>query len=83
MNEKNKWKEFAIGQFFSDCDLTKAPALFDELLEVQIEEEFDAVLQKFNVAVWQPFEAMLYLSLVDAVHMCAHTAQYYADRGDE
>ena len=79
---KNKWKGFAIGQYFSG-DLGNENVIFDALMEVNSEEEFDAVLEKFDIEVWAPFEQMYYRELVSSLVDCAMNAQVTEARGDK
>lgn len=79
---KDKWKGFAIGQYFSG-DLENENIIFDELMEANSEEEFDAVLEKFDIAVWEPFEYMYYKDLLQSLESCASHAQATEARGDK
>ena len=77
---QNKWKEFAIGQFFSAADadaITNMDEIYDELIEVSNEEEFEALREKSGLSVWYPFEGMNYSDFVDSCQGCAITAQRY------
>jgi hypothetical protein len=79
---KDKWKGFAIGQYFSG-DLADENLIFDALLETSSEEEFDAVLAKFDIAVWEPFETVHHLNLINALYDCAMNAQVTESKGDK
>lgn len=77
---QNKWKEFAVGQFFSAADtdaITNMDEIYDALIEVSNEEEFEALLEKSGLSVWHPFEGMNYSDFVDSCQSCAITAQRY------
>jgi hypothetical protein len=75
---QNKWKEFAIGQFFSsDDEVENTVEIFDALMEVSNEEEFEALLEKSGLSVWQPFEQMYYHDFLFNLENCAMTAQRY------
>ncbi len=79
---KDKWKGFAIGQYLSG-DLENENIIFDALMEANSEEEFDAVLEKFDADVWAPFEGMYWGELVSSLHDCAMNAQCTEARGDK
>ncbi len=79
---KDKWKGFAVGQYFSG-DLENENLIFDALMETSSEEEFGAVLEKFDIEVWEPFENYYYDQLVSALYDCAMNAQVTEARGDK
>ncbi len=79
---KDKWKGFANGQYFSG-DLENENVIFDALMEVSTQDEFDAVLEKFDIEVWEPFENYYYDQLVSALYDCAMNAQVTEARGDK
>ena len=75
---QNKWKEFAIGQYFSFADdIENTVEIFDALMIVGDSEDFDAALEKFKIDVWQPFEDMYYRDFLWQMENCAMTAQRY------
>lgn len=79
---KDKWRVFAIGQFFAG-DLENEVEFYNELMTVQNSDDFDAVVEKFDMVVWEPFENMFYRELLQSLENCAMTAQATEARGDK